>query len=989
MREALHERGEVLDLVAAEAERARFGSGRLVLLRGATGTGRTAVLEAVARRAAAKGMLVLRARCAPDPLAPFAAVNQLFAWESKCSSPAPGSPDPGDVDAGSDHERATRLWHSLLELTEEGPLLLAVDDVHLADERSRGWLVGAARLVDRLPVLLVATERSQYDVEPPAAGLAHALPPDLVRTHTLAPLSRNGAERLVRSVVGPVPEQAWVDEVVRATAGNPLLLHALLDDLRAPQTTDREGTARQAPVPPQVPEPAPVRVPVPDSCAALYPGTYPAAVSWWLESAGTATADLARALAVVSDDTGDVDSPGPGRDGEGRDGDGEGGDGAGEGREGRRDRSACLGGDAALLAGMTGVDPARAEGWLTAMTRLGMLRQGPDGRTRYAHPVLRDAVLSSWPGARRKAAHGRAAEAMLGRGYCARTVAGQLLRASAPVGPWAADVLLDAGGGAARAGRTDEALAFLRRALDEELPPVRRSAVLIELGSLEYAADRPATGIPRLIEAVRLAREPRDLVRAALALGTALAGRGEVRTAVGVLDSLDDRLTEHQELIGVLRSASALLADRDETMRQEVYGRLRAMAARAPGAVGAAGRALLIRYDALAGLLSAQRAMERVRALLVEPSDPLEESILLSAAASVALWSDALDEAERLAERGLAGAGPRVLHPAQPALREVRADLAAARGAYPELLAEPAVRRLLATPGDGRAPDHVQALAVLALTETGRTDRAAALVAAATAHDAPGAPQSPLLLYARGRLRAASDDPAGALEDFLECGRLQSARAVVSPVVTPWRTAAAECRLALGRPEEALALAEEELRLARVWNTPRLLGRCLRVLGAATGGLRGLELAEQAVRLLRDTPAEPELLRALIAQGRRLAAAGERARAREPLREAAERAERTGARRLRGIAAEALQEGGARRTESPRTGPDALTDSERRIAVLAASGRTNAEIGDLLHLARRTVETHLTNAYRKLAIRRRAELPAALSRLAGTAAARQ
>ncbi|CAM5733177.1 hypothetical protein SALBM311S_11288 [Streptomyces alboniger] len=61
----LHERGEAHALLAAEAERARAGSGRLVLLRGATGTGRTTVLEASSVAAASRGMRVLRARCSP------------------------------------------------------------------------------------------------------------------------------------------------------------------------------------------------------------------------------------------------------------------------------------------------------------------------------------------------------------------------------------------------------------------------------------------------------------------------------------------------------------------------------------------------------------------------------------------------------------------------------------------------------------------------------------------------------------------------------------------------------------------------------------------------------------------------------------------------------------------------------------------------------------------------------------------------------------
>ncbi|MFM9559336.1 helix-turn-helix transcriptional regulator, partial [Streptomyces caniscabiei] len=88
---------------------------------------------------------------------------------------------PGLDDRGS----AARLWRLLRSYAARSPVLVAVDDVHLADEASRRWLVEAARRVDRLPVLVVATERSQYDIDPRPAGLTHALSPSLVRTHTL------------------------------------------------------------------------------------------------------------------------------------------------------------------------------------------------------------------------------------------------------------------------------------------------------------------------------------------------------------------------------------------------------------------------------------------------------------------------------------------------------------------------------------------------------------------------------------------------------------------------------------------------------------------------------------------------------------------------------------------------------------------------------------------------------------------------------------
>jgi DNA-binding NarL/FixJ family response regulator len=57
---------------------------------------------------------------------------------------------------------------------------------------------------------------------------------------------------------------------------------------------------------------------------------------------------------------------------------------------------------------------------------------------------------------------------------------------------------------------------------------------------------------------------------------------------------------------------------------------------------------------------------------------------------------------------------------------------------------------------------------------------------------------------------------------------------------------------------------------------------------------------------------------------------------------------------------------------------DSLTASERRVAELAAEGRTNKEIAQALFVTLKTVELHLSHAYRKLGIRSRRELRAAL-----------
>ncbi|MFF9978048.1 AAA family ATPase [Streptomyces erythrochromogenes] len=954
---SLFERADALALLASEAQRARAGSGRLLLFRGPTGTGRSALLRACARHGADHGMQVLTVSCSPEesgePLAPI----------RKMLCPAAGCGQDDDPATDPDHRRhADRLWRLLCSRAADGPLLLAVDDVHLADHASRRWLLDAARRLAPLPVLMVVTERVQYDVTPPAPGFSHGLAPSLVRVHTSGPLGRPAAEAMVHDVFGPDTGPAWTDGCIAASAGHPLLLRALLDDLRvvAPDG-GRSGSA------------------LPDTCADLYPGAFVAAVTWWLDSAGHETATVARTLAEVKGCAGRTDE----RDLPGRE---------------------CL------LASVTGSGPARVLGWTTAMTRLGLLRPDPvQGDLRFAHPLLRDAVLDGWSHERREAVHRAAADFRYRRGDSAEEVAGHLLR-TGPVGmPRSAATLLDAAVEATRAGRTGDAADYLRGALDEPLAPERRAEALVELATLESVTE-PSGGIPRLTEALRLRERPRDRALTAIALGTALTRRGESRAALDVLRGLDGA-PEDPVLARTVLAASALFAEREAGLRRTAHAALGADG-RSDGADGPSSptvEVLRLRYEAAAGLVSAEEALRRLRRLTTTPEDPLPAPYLLGAAACVAQWADALDWADQLAAAGLAGHRVSPLHPAHDLLLHVRIDTAAARGDFARVLTYAEENGL---PVDGAGPavaGNLAAQAVHALVRTGRLAEARRLTDGAgtgagvgtgvgigvTVGSAEDDWEAGRFRYARGVLRAASGDRHGALADFLECGRRGLDGEPAGPVITPWRSAAAEVQWALGRPREALALAGEEYRLATAWGTPRVVGRALRVLGEVTGGRRGLALTEQAVELLRGAPPAPgavpepgpgpglelglELVPALVSHGRLLTAAGHPRRARPLLREASVIAERLGAAGLLTLTQDVLRVGGARGGSAPLTGEASLTGSERRVAALAADGRTNAEISDLLHLARRTVETHLTSTYRKLGIQRRADLAGAMS----------
>jgi DNA-binding CsgD family transcriptional regulator len=135
---------------------------------------------------------------------------------------------------------------------------------------------------------------------------------------------------------------------------------------------------------------------------------------------------------------------------------------------------------------------------------------------------------------------------------------------------------------------------------------------------------------------------------------------------------------------------------------------------------------------------------------------------------------------------------------------------------------------------------------------------------------------------------------------------------------------------------------------------------------------------DQAVEILKCSPSRLEQARTLVELGAALRRANRRAEAREHLRSGLDLAQRCGATRLAARAQEELLASGARARRLVQTGAEALTPSEIRVARMAASGKSNPQIGQALFITRNTVETHLRHIYQKLGISTRDELTRAL-----------
>lgn len=931
------ERDSELARIAEALDSAAGGNGRVIVIEGPAGIGKTRLVRETRDLARQRGFGRLQATGDEAETAmSWGVVRQMVersitryrgeVRDAILAGPAGAALRALDVapeSSAGDAEVARTLhalWWVAIDLSADRPLLITVDDAQWADAPSLRFLGYLARRVADLPIALVVATRPPTGGTGPLTELtvsAHVerlLPEALSRTAVAAFHTPNGAV--------PCPEV--VTAMHAACGGNPFLTGALLDELVS------AGHDVTLPVTAQ-------------AIAGLGPATISRAMLSRLSPAALALAGAAAVLGI--------------------------------------DASPWLAGRIAPIT------DAELPGAVEELVRSNVVIGGADGLT-FVHPVIREATAAALGTLTTAGMHARAAVELHVRQAPADQLAAHLL--AAPVGtlPDAADLLASAGAVALAAGDAPVALACLERALAERPGD---AGLRRQLATALLRAGRAADARPHLAAAMVGASTPHERADLVAALSQATLAVQGPEAAVAELEQtlrawppldveptrlrLEARLAVNRQFVPAQRPTAAehlarfaerpgatpdertllALLAQDGRYASRPHAGVADFARRAlgDGALfddAARGEGLvpwvlaMMSLIASDGLTEARTEVDRARARVTRGGSPVDFAMVANCAMLLSWRLGDVTATESESEAVLAA----IQHePAGPETVSLRAT-AAHFGAFTAL-----ERRDL----DG-------AVRLLAELDEFAGDLRV----------------TPMLWLeeVRARVRLAAGDPVGALRhlDRLR-GRLVELR--VDPAALAWRLPAAIAHSRLGEEQLARTRLAEHVVLAERWGSASDLGAALRVAARFESDpvVREQRIGA-ALAVLADAPDRLEHAKALVDQAETWRALGRRTESRELLDRAAELARACGSPAVQQRASGALEALGDRPRRDVAAGPSSLTASERRVATLAVIGRTNRDIAQELFVSPKTVENHLGRVYTKLGIASRRELVSAL-----------
>jgi hypothetical protein len=228
------------ELLAQELMDALAGGGRLILLNGEAGIGKTSLARNLAREAVARGVCVLTGHCYDlTNTPPYGPWLDLFSDYRLNSDPAPPAAFAGGRLQASITDQAAlfREVHDFFgDLSRRNPILLVLEDLHWADPASIQLLRYFAARLALLPLVVVATYRTEEITR--QHPLAAQLPAIVRESEALRlDLKRLCAEDLrellaAHFALGETDRSRLVIYLLEHADGNPFFVTELLRALR-------------------------------------------------------------------------------------------------------------------------------------------------------------------------------------------------------------------------------------------------------------------------------------------------------------------------------------------------------------------------------------------------------------------------------------------------------------------------------------------------------------------------------------------------------------------------------------------------------------------------------------------------------------------------------------------------------------------------------------------------------------------------------------
>ncbi|AQA26055.1 AAA domain protein [Rhodococcus sp. MTM3W5.2] len=894
--------------------------GRVVIVTGASGAGKTSVVQAFGARLPADVCFwsAVGARAERDlPLGILAQLLQQQAVDCEVESLyysalailRDAEMGTGEVLAGPMH----RLGVAIADIARKVKLVIAIDDVHYADEASLQVLSYVLRRLGSIPVLIVVTRPFGPSISPSASYAEFSRCPG-IRHLRLGLLGISDIYHMLVGIVGEQSAGPLSADCLELTGGNPRLVRAFAEQCRwwaesGDLSLDDWNIRR---------------------ICGLDLGQAALAC---LHSMDETAVQLGTSLAILGDE-------------------------------------ATIG----RLVRLTGIGVCVVNDVVSSLSAAGLVASG-----RFRNPLLGEAIVECLPVAEKIQLHRNVARLCFDEGREPLEVARYLVAAGSATEPWAGQVLRDAAIEAVRIEDRQLAMECLQLAETRCANESDRAAVDFVRVTVDSSFDPAlaARGLDRLVGSNAAGHLDRV---DALLLIRHLVWHGRLDEARSCLETLGNRLDpRNQQDTGELHFVRSWLSyicpplaataleewvdpsqsvsgDRFTGRRRHAIGLLREVMA-----AGGNPETIAMLEELLTGRLWENESVG-------EPASALLALVYAGRPDIAIHWCDRLlkPATQPIRSSSLAAS----LNYAKAAAAEHQGDL---------LLAEDCATTALhqiSTSGWGIALGAPLSIIISACTATGKTDAAAKWLNFPVPESMFNTPFGLNYLHARGEYLLATARPAAALEDFTACGDLIVKWGIDSPAYLPWRTSAAMACIALGDHDRARVLADEQCKRPGA-DTPRARAVSLRVSAAARPTRERPSLLQEALAVLSTTTETAESVRVLAELSMAFRDLSVSSRARSTARKAWALASSAGLEDLctKRLSTDLMAHLHA--TEGTDSAPSelvVLTDSETAVARLAALEYTNREISRKMNITVSTVEQHLTRVYRKLGLSGRKEI---------------